>query len=536
MKGFNSYSSGKSTIEDNEIPYGLNMFLDNTGSASKRLGRTKFGTQISAGHAIYGMGILNNTTYNKLIVASNTSWYSNDGTNSSALTGVTFTADKYTHFCQAVDRLYGANNTNQLAYTADGSTITEQTSNGNIGDWPVFYNQRLYMTNAQYPDRIYYSNPYSLDLGANPPVPAYTYFGTFDTSLVARTKDTDPVNADNKNAGFIILNPGGGVKITRLFKDSQAGQEYVYAYTKNHGIWRVTFNSVLLDGSLAHNISQLVSSGGCPAGSSIIKVANDQWSYTRDNFNTLGEQATYQNVRISPKGSRVQNEILTIPPEGRANVAAGFFNSKIYFAYQTGDYNDRYLMYSIPLNAWSTPLTGNFSQFIEWEDTTGAVHFLGGSSNSADSYVYKLESGLSDDTTAINGYFEHKSTDCGLAGQIKRFAFIKVFYTAIFGAITYQVFIDESNPITDTIQVGNSTTYPVGIGTQVIGTFLIGKEYNPNTTFAYVSLNSDFTIDCGYAPGKKISVRFTNNNINESMTIDGDKIFYLEGDIYESNQ
>jgi len=522
---YNSYSQGKSTVGDTEIPYGLNMIPDNTGSATKRLGRQRFGTQIASGHSINGMGILKNTTYNKFIVASNTAWYSNNGTSVSTLTGVTFTADKFTDFCQALDKLYGANGADALAYTADGSTIVSISSAGNIGRWPTFYNQRIYMTNTAYPDRVYYSNPYNLAL-TNPP----TLTGFDDAHMF----DTDLTQNPKRNAGFIVLNPGGGVEITRLFKDNQAGTDYLYVYTKKHGIWRIAFNPVETSGTLNHTVSQIVSSNGSTAGNSVIKVANDQWNYTRDNFNTLGEQAQYQNVRISPKGSRVQNEILTIPSSGRANVAAGFFNSKIYFAYQTGTYNDRYLIYFIPLNAWSTPQTGNFSSFIEWEDTNGSIHFLGGSSNSSDSYIYELETGLNDISTAIKGYFETKSTDCDLAGRIKRFAFIDVFFTTIFGSITYEVFVDEISSITGTLQVGNSTSLPIGIGSQIIGTCLIGSEFNLNTTFAYVALNSSFRIDCGYMPGKKVSVRFTNNKSNESFTIDGITIWLVPGDIYET--
>jgi len=521
-RGYNSYSGGKSTVEDEEYPYGLNIVPDYNGSNTKRAGRQRFGAEVASGHAIFGRGILLNTTYNKLIVASNTTWYDITSTTSTALTGVAFTADRETDFCQAVDRLYGANGTDALAYTDDGSTMTSVSSNGNIGRWPIFYNQRMYMTQTANPDRVYYSNP----ITATESSYAIGNFGTFNTDLTATPK---------KNAGFIILIPGGGVEITRLFKDNQSGVDYLYAYTKKHGIWRIAYSAVNADGSISHTISQIVTSNGTPSGNSVIKVANDQWFYGGDNYYTLGEVAQYQNVRVSPKSGRVRSEIQAIPATLKSKVAGGFYKDKIYIAYSTGTNNDRYFIYDTRLNAWSSPLTGNFSGFVEWEDSSSVVHFLATSSNSTDSYVYELETGLNDISTAINGYFETKSTDCKFPGLIKRFAFIDVFYGTLFGKITYEVFLDEVSSITGEVQVGNSTDLPVGIGTQIIGTFAIGKEYNANTTFAYADFNNNFRIDCGYSAGKKISVRFTNNVAGEQFVINGIAPYFLPGSIYETS-
>ena len=42
-RGYNSYSGGKSTVEDEEYPYGLNIVPDYNGSNTKRAGRQRFG-------------------------------------------------------------------------------------------------------------------------------------------------------------------------------------------------------------------------------------------------------------------------------------------------------------------------------------------------------------------------------------------------------------------------------------------------------------------------------------------------------------
>lgn len=517
--GYNSYAGGKSTVADNEFPYGQNVVVEGNGSTTKRNGSSRYTPQISNGHKITGLGWLSNSTYNELIISSNTSWYNKAAT---PLSGMSFTADKETHFCQAIDRLYGANNTNNLAYTSDGLTITEVSTNGNIGDWPVYYNQRLYMTNAANPDRIYYSNP------INATASSYSAgdFGTFDTNLSATPK---------KNAGFIILIPGGGVVITRLYLDNTSGTDYLYAYTKRHGIWRISYSAVNNDGSIAHTITQVVSSGGTPSGKSLVKVANDQWYYGGDNWYSYGEQAQYQNLRISTKGGRVKREADTISSGGKNNVAGAIFKNKIYSAYQTGSYNDRLEIYDVRLNSWSSPIVGiNANCFLVYEDDSGISRLLAGSSNPNDSYVYELETGTDDVSNPVDAFFETKSTDCGKPGLFKYFGFIDVSYSLVYGVLTYEVFVDEVLSITGSLQLGNSNSMPVGVGSTLIGSTLVGSDYDPNTTFASLAQNDTFRIDCGYTAGKKVSVRFSNNNTGEQFKIDSLTIWYIPGSIYQT--
>jgi hypothetical protein len=529
-KFYNSYTQSKNLVDKTEIPYGINVVADDNGAASKRAGKAKYGVEVLSGHAVSGMGVLHNTTYNELIVSAGTHWYDHDGTSTNtALTGVTFTTDLDTEFCQAIDRLYGANGTDKLAYTTNGSTITEQTANGNVGKWPVYYNQRLYMTNTTFPDRIYYSNPYTIDLTQSPPAFATTNFGTFDTSLTPSTPAT------NKNAGYIILMPGGGVEITRLFQDNQGATDYLYAYTKQHGCWRIgTVAAANSDGSIAHTIAQIAPSASCPAGRSVGKVANDQWFYGGDNEYSYGEVAQFQNSRITVKSGRIRSEMTSIPATYKSKVASGFFQTKRYLAYTVGSFNDRMVIYDTRLNVYSTPIVGiNASCFLEFIGADGGRRLLAGSSDPSDSFVYELEVGTDDVGTAISATFETKSTDCDRPGLKKYLAFIDVFYSMLYGQLTYEVFVDEVSSITGTIQLGTSLTVPSGAGTQVAGTFLAGQEYDSNTTFPDLQQNSFFPIDCGYSPGRNVSVRFTNNNTGEQFKINSLRFYFQEGEILD---
>lgn len=523
IKGYNSFANSRYLIEDEEFGYGLNVVVDNNGSVGKRSGKVRYGAEIESTKAILGMGYLKNSTHNKVIVAAGTKWYLNNGTTTVALTGKTNFTQAATNFTQAIDRLYGVNGTDNLCYTTDGAAITEITSNGNVGNWAVYFNRRLYMTNTAYKDRIYYSNPYGVDYGTTTVTFSTTNFGTFDTDTAA-----------GKTAGFFILQPGAGVEITRLFVDSQNGVDYLYAYTKNN-IYRIGVGTPLESGVLVHDIAMMVTANGTPSGRSVLKVGNDQWFYGGDNYYSLGEVAQFQNVRISTKSGRIKKEINAIAIAGRSTVAAAFFNERAYISLREGSYNDRVLIYDSRLNAWSSPITNwNVSCFLEYEESTGERKLLAGSSNGEDSYVYQIDTGTDDVSTAISATFETKSTDCGLPGLIKRFAYIDVFYTTVFGNLTYEVYIDERRSIGPlTIRLGNATDKPMGIGSMTIGSFPVGAEYDPDTTFATQITDSSFRIDTGYTDGKRISVRFSNANTGEGFKINRVVVWYKEGNINE---
>lgn len=519
--GYNSYTASKSNISDNEIPLGLNAELDDNGSFSKVSGKSIFGAQVNSGHPITGGGVLKNTTNNKVIVSSGTTWYYINGlaATSTALTGVTHASDLDNDFEQAVDRLYGANGFDNLAYTTDGVTITSVSSNGNVGRWPVSFNTRLYMTNTVNPDRIYYSNPYSYDTATASY--AISNFGTFNTDLSASPK---------KNAGFIILLPGGGVEIVRLYKDG----DFLYAYTKRHGTWKIgAVSAANADGSIAHTISQTSTAGNCIAGRSVVKNDNDQWFYN-DGYYSFGEVATFQSPRQSTQSGRIRSELNSIATSGKPKVAASLFKERVYIAYQVGTYNDRIVKFDNRIGAYSAPISGiNASFFLEYIDDNGIRRLLTGSSNPSDSFVYEIESGTDFSGNAIESYFETKSTDCNRPGLVKRFAFIDVFYSLLVGEITYYVYTDEATQIaTDSLQIGSSATTTSGIGSLPVGTFPVGMEFALSGTVS-TATNSKFRIDCGFADGQRVSVRIINNNLAEQYKIDSMKIYYKPGSIYE---
>jgi hypothetical protein len=371
------------------------------------------------------------------------------------------------------------------------------------------------MTNASNMDRVYYSNPYASDGSLGD-------FGTFDTNLSA----TPP-----KNSGFLMFDPGSGEEVTHL----RVVKNYLYVYTKRN-IWRVAASATLNDdNSVNHTAELLVEGNGTPSMRGAVQVGNDIWHYNYDNIYSLGEVAEFQNIRATTKSARVKSEVNSIAVAGRGTVAMGQYKERVYISYMTGTYNDRILIYDARLNAWSPPIIGkNISCFLDWEDDDGTHRFLAGSSDSSKSYIYQLESGTDDDGVAISAKFETKSTDCGSPGLMKRIAFIEVFYSMVYGVLSYEVKLDEVTSTTGSQQLGNSTSMPVGVGSMMIGSFPIGEEYDPDTEFADLAQNSSLAIDCGFEEGRRVSVAFSNSNAGEQFKINGITIHYKEGSPYES--
>lgn len=98
-KGYNSYASSRSMVEDQEIPQGAyNVVLDDNGSASKVAGMEKYSVEVASGKAIRGMTQFLTSSIRKLIAAAGTGWYDVTTSASTLLDGMTFTDDLDTTF------------------------------------------------------------------------------------------------------------------------------------------------------------------------------------------------------------------------------------------------------------------------------------------------------------------------------------------------------------------------------------------------------------------------------------------------------
>lgn len=526
--GYNSYSQSKTMIKDEEFAYGQNVELDDNGSVQKRSGSRRYSIQVAPGRSIQGMIQFKSPSINSLICAAGTNWYNCTTTTAIALTGATFADSLATDYCQAFDRLYGANGTDPLSYTTDASSINQVTTFGNIGRFPVFFGGRIFMTNSAFPDRIYFSNTITPSAVPNT---GYTVgnFGTFDTDLNATPQ--------KKNAGFLQIAPGSGVVIIKLFVDGDQGSiDSLFVYTERNGIYK--FDNLQVDGADGHitmSTSHTNAYFSTPAPRSVLKVANDQEFYGGDNLYSLGAVALYNNVRVSVKSGRIKSEMIGVPAPAKKNFVNSFFKTDVYSAYTGGTFNDRMIVRNTVLNAYSAPWVGiNSSCMIEYIEPDGTRRLLSGSSDPSNSYIYELQSGLDDAGVPVKSYFETKSTDCDMPGRVKRLGFVKVYYALVYGTITYEVFADEISSITGSITFGQASSGSSGFGMLPFGMFAFGMESSAGATNANQAINGVLTIPCNYVAGTRFSVRFTNSNLNEQFKINAASFHFLPGSIFET--
>lgn len=532
--GYNSFSGSRSNVKDNEIPaipgQTQNVILDDNGSPQKRSGFTIFSAALTRNAPVTGLDVFQTGSQNSVIAASGTSWWNITAGRATAYTGKVFTANKQTTFCAATGVMFGANGADNLCYSPDGIVANEITANSLVGTYPVFYNQRIYMLSTLR-DRVYYSNSYGFtnastggSITVSTAITGFDYANMFVTNLAA--------TPTKQNAGFLVFEPGSGVVLTALRKDG----DVLYVYSAQHGFWTITPNSTVnSDGTIAHTVSHVVSGIGAPAPRSIAKVSqNDQYFYGGDNIYSRGEVQYYQSPRVTTQSGRVQSEMRGISQTAKPNVAVQFYLNKVYVAYQTGTlFNDTIIIKDTVLNAWSTPFVGiPVSCFCDYTDSAGYRHLLAGSSDPSRPYIFELNVGTTDGGLPINASFETKSSDCGSAGLIKYAAFVDVFYQLLSGSLDCQVVGDETTVLAVyTRQQQLLGTGSNGVGSQIVGTFLVGAEFTPGSIIAATSYEGQFRIAVKYKQYRRISIKFSNPRLNEQFKVNNVVVWFKEGSI-----
>lgn len=514
--GYNNYTQSKTSVEDNEIiGSSLNVEVDETFTGIKKVGGSaRVSTEISAGHIGNHIHIHSTETGDEVIAISG-SVVSKIKPTQVVITGVTPTADLDYTSMQGGNKSYFLNGTDN-PFSYDGSVLatlsTNQPTNG-CGSVGVYYARRAYVTDKVNKDQVNFSGMFS-------PEDTKDYLFNFTT--------TTPVFA-----GYFRIKPGAGVEITNLFE----GTDGLYIFTKQGEIYRaVPDGTTGLTAAQVHSVQLIARGAGASGAFATIQVSNDIHFFYDKYWNSLGYQQLYGNLlRSSNLSKRVKPELSSIVNKNK--VAAVFFNDSAYISYGNTAYNNRVLKMSFKdrnfqMGAWSAPIDGwKVNKWAVYTDTSGIKHLYGASS--IDSYINEYDIGSNNGVAAVEAIFEVKSFDCKRPGQIKYFPFIDVFYSTVFGQLSYQVFIDEVLAVEDVKQLGNSSSKGAGSGSYPSGAKPSGANYDPSTTFATLKQNSKLRIPCNFKRGQTVTVRLSNSNSNESFKINGLKIYFQEGSVYE---
>jgi len=515
--GYNSFLSSKTDISDNEIPYGQNCEVDETFTSFQKVGGSKrVSEEVAEGYAVKHLHIYKKADGSEEEIAISGAVVRKTLPDDAVLSGFTPTADlDYTSFNGDDSNAYFFNGTDNPFYY-DGSDLTEITSDlptNGCGTIAINYSRSAYVRNKTDLSRLDFSGMY------------------YPESAEAPDNFMNFTSGASVYGGYLRF-PQGQV-ITCLYETPDG----MLVGTKEGNIYKcVPDGDTGLSNARSHSIQMIVKGTGVSSIKSIFQVGNDVLFFFNKGYYSLGYQQLFGNIlRASVLSKKVTPEFTNVNKEA---VSAIFFNDYGYIAYGN-THNNRAMKLAFrdknyQISAWSTPIVGwNVHCWEVYTDSDGVKHLHGGSSLNTDSYVYEYDTGTDNNGEAIDAFFEIKSTDCKLPGIMKYFAFLDAPYSMIYGVVDYEVFLDEVSSITGKLSVGNSQSKPAGSGSLPSGTKASGMNIDPNTTFASLKQNDRLPIDCGFEPGKTITVRFSNNNLGESFKINGAEIYFQPGDVWD---
>lgn len=515
--GYNAYTNSKTAIEDSEMPYGFNVQVDDTFTGITPVnGSVRVSGEIASGYAVKHLHI-HRTDAGEEVIGIAGQVIKKTIPTVATLTGVTPSADQdYMSFQGGLKSYFFNGVDNPIVY--DGNYLTSLASNlptNGCGMVASYTYRRCFVRDKVKKDTLWYSGMYS-------PEDSRNFLMNF-------------VTGGDNYAGYYTHRGGSGVEITSLFEVNG-----VLHFGTNQGeICSVTIAATTgITNSVSLSVQTVVNGSGVSSPFSPVQIGTDLHYFYDTGWYSLGYQQLFGNLlRASVLSKRVKPELGSVLHKNK--LSACVYKDTAYISYGNGARNDTVLKLSFKdrnyqYSNWSAPIKGwNVSKFVVYTDNSGNKHLYGGSSLSTDSYIYEYDVENDNNSVAYNKVFETKSFDCKSPGVVKYFAFIDVFYSMVYGSLSYEVFIDEDNSISGTRALGNSPTGGFGIGSQIIGTFMVGDEIDDDATMATLKLNNKFRIPCQFKKGQKISIRFSNNNTGETFKINGLAIYYQEGSVYE---
>lgn len=452
--GINSYL-GVRQIDDNESPDMTNCDFYGKGGICNRQGYTEIGDPDSTNNdGVVGMATLHTGTIHQLIrfVKNGTTdvklEHSTDG---GAWTQVetTFAANLGIDTCQAADKVYTGNGSDVMRQW--NGTAFADTTNGTKGYYPTYYNNRIWVKDEEYPDRLNFSGQ---SIGGADGGATADKLGDFSDA----------------SAGYIRIRPGSGTEIMGMkpFK----GALYIFLRDAIYTIVPATAANTF-------TVTQVTNSVGCVSYRSIAQVEEDLMFAADDGVYSLGDVANYNAVRTTNKSIKIKGVFDNLTAANKKKLCAEYYNFKYHLFYSLfGSNNDSCVAYDIRYRGWVDWRNMPANDAVTYIDSNDDKRLYVG--NPTNSEVYKLYSGNSDNGTGITSTWHSKSFDDNLPDIQK----VYFDHTFIFGALQGTVnltvrFNDTEVSATETI---SQITPQGGFGSATFGTQPFGKYTNTITT------------------------------------------------------
>lgn len=483
-RGLNTLISS-ARVKPEETPDALNINYTEDGLPTKRGGTELINTQLA--NTISGLASYYTDSGSRYLiaVAGGTAYYDNAGTWSmiTAASGATFSTTSDCNFVQARNNMYFHDGLNMKC--VNSSLVMTSLPGGVPAKFGIYWKGRQVVSgNASYPSRVFISR--SADS---------SYFITTGTDTSAEWFDVQPSDGD-KITG-----------LTTFYNNLVVFKE------------RSIHKAVPSDstGDFISKVELINNSVGCVAHRSIDAVDNDVFFLSRKGVFVLGNEPNFfDTIRTNEVSARIHPEIDGITPTNFDKPAGIYHNYRYYLAYPFGGttYNNKVMVYDTRYGAWSVHSGYNPNCFTDFIDTNGSENLYCGGDNQGD--VLKMETGYSDNGTAINSYVKSPLVDLKAPDVTKFWMDMTAQMRNTQASVTIDVYVDGDLYKTATFNIG-TTGGSGGLGTVAMGFDYLGLAGGATIT-SEVTTNvvKRFRIN---KRGRNVQVKVSNNNATDTWTL-----------------
>lgn len=513
-KGLNNLIS-ETLIADEEASDLLNIQFVESGCVSKRNGHTEVGTGLSNAPKGLGSYVVSSSAKYLLTIDGTGLKYLN-GTTWTAISGASFTSGLNTTFVQCKGEMYIWNGTEAGAKLTSSLTLTRPTTTVSA-KFGIFYGGRQIVAGvATQPNRLYISNATAMDdftvtTGGTAPQP--------DNSTEAPGATVFSGTPAYAEANVIDINKDDGDKITGLAK-----YQDVLIIFKERSVWQLTFDAA----ASSVDVQQINGAVGAVSHRAIDNMENDVIFLSRNGYYVLGSEPNYFNaIRTNELSSRINPVIQTISAANFEKVSSLFsgyvFRSSIPSGGTTT--NNKTITYDRRYQSWSVLNEENANAYSEFIDTSNVKHLYYAADDEAK--VYEINTGYSDNGTAIDAYFVTKAFDMDDFSQYKQFIDVDLLFRQLSGTVTVTFITDGEEIVkTSTVSSTNNTDYTWG-ASDGWGEY----EWGGEATTAMATSTGSTTQNVPYRfklnkIARSLKIKVSNANDNENFVLLGIKIYY----------
>jgi hypothetical protein len=409
---------GARQVKDNESPNAINCDFIGKGGIKNRDGYTQIGTVTDSRTIARGLSEFHTPSIDQAIK------FASNGTNTALgygsggawtwVTTDTFDKDAQMDVTQAGDMLYTGNGVDTMKNW--NGTVWATTSNGTVGLYPVYYDNRLWVVDEVNKDTINFSGKWAS----------------------SSSKLGDFVDA---SAGTITIRKGSGIKIRGMINFKNA----LYVWLFPVGIFRITPASA----ANTFDVTLITNSIGCVSHRSIRQVGEDVWFASDDGVYSLGDVANYASTepRTTNKSIKVEQLYNGLSAANKKLICAEYYNFKYHLFYSLGGTsNDSCLVYDVRYQGWqdwrglAATEAQVYTKSSGTDDGETAMYFI----EPLTGKVNQLYSGSTDAGAKIASFWYSKSFDENMPDVIKKYTKTTFVFDTLQGSATLKVIFDDS--------------------------------------------------------------------------------------------